>query len=852
MTEDRRTSAGHLEKRGSSRGIILDCTIRIRRTWKRLLDGHCGVVNVKDRDERFAEQPCQVAAVVPQGSRENGGWTASEWLSRGEERKMAQFAQYAMAATEEALQDANWKPEPFEQREATGVCLGSGIGNFDEIYNTVIAYDRGGYKKVNPLFVPKLLINLGAGHISMKYGFMGPSHSATTACTTGAHSIGDAARFIACGDADVMVAGGAESCIHPLAIGGFARARSLATGFNDDPEKASRPFDADRVGFVVGEGAAVMILEELEHALARGARIYAELKGYGCSSDAHHMTSPKENGEGAFMAMKKALKQAQLRPAAVDYVNAHATSTIVGDAAENTAIKALLLGPDGKDKAADVNVSSTKGALGHLLGGAGAIEALISVLAIHENTMPPTINLDRLADGFDCNYAPNDPQSRQIDFARTMANSGDPGRGTQCLVPAESAKGLGYFDIMLGAYEIFKRSELILSLLAGPGSLVDASGYTFTDKDTKPGKIKVKKTSKASTKKKADDAKDGPIDTSPTASPLPTLDSKVVSVFPTGKPREDDLLETVICKHCKRPTLKQTAADHVRGCLKAKQEKARKKKEARDAANRLKAGDDRDDDGPDKADGDNPNMGQKSAKKSATKGTEDGNRKGKKRKADEDDGKESKKKKKKDEPKQKTAKPKGPVDVEKQCGVTLPNGAQCARSLTCKSHSMGAKRSVPGRTLPYDMLLQQYQKKNQARQQKAAIDANAPLQEDIENTGPIDSDEERDSVMAAIARSAPQPLVRHPIITTKSKYRYVRIKEQMSHAMGVRNGGGLFSNDDSQPLFGGILFSTVAADLDSSSSLDANGEADVSAGGMDAGKRSTVPGGHKTPVTSAA
>ncbi|CAI7612587.1 unnamed protein product [Penicillium glandicola] len=386
----------------------------------------------------------------------------------------------------------------------------------------------------------------------------------------------------------------------------------------------------------------------------------------------------------------------------------------------------------------------------------------------------------------------------------------------------------------------------------GSGSLVDASGYTFTDKDTKPGKIKVKKTSKASTKKKADEAKDGPIDTSPTASPLPILDSKVVSVFPTGKPREDDLLETVICKHCKRPTLKQTAAEHVRGCLKAKQEKARKKKEARDAANRLKAGDDRDDDGPDKLDGDNPNMGQKSAKKSATKGTEDGNRKGKKRKADEDDGKESKKKKKKDEPKQKTAKPKGPVDVEKQCGVNLPNGAQCARSLTCKSHSMGAKRSVPGRTLPYDMLLQQYQKKNQARQQKAAIDANAPLQEDIENTGPIDSDEERDSVMAAIARSAPQPLVRHPIITTKSKYRYVRIKEQMSHAMGVRNGGGLFSNDDSQPLFGGLLFSTVAADLDSSSSIDANGEADVSAGGMDVGKRSAVPGGRKTPVTSAA
>ncbi|KAJ5585420.1 uncharacterized protein N7459_005220 [Penicillium hispanicum] len=400
-------------------GAVTPLGVGIRRTWKRLLDGHCGIVNVNDSDARFAEQPCQVAAVVPQGTRQSGGWTASEWLSRGEERKMALFAQYAMAAAEEALEDAGWKPTPFEQRETTGVCLGSGIGNFDEIYNTVVAFERGGYKKVNPLFVPKLLINLGAGHISMKYGFMGPNHAATTACTTGAHSIGDAARFIACGDADVMVAGGAESCIHPLAIGGFARARSLATEFNDHPEKASRPFDAGRRGFVVGEGAAVVILEELEHAHARGAHIYAELKGYGCSSDAHHMTAPKENGEGAYMAMKKALKQAGLPPAAVDYVNAHATSTVVGDAAENAAIKSLLLGPDGKQKAADVNISSTKGAVGHLLGGAGAVEAVFSILAIQDNVMPPTINLDRLGDGFDCNYAPRHAQSRQINVALT-------------------------------------------------------------------------------------------------------------------------------------------------------------------------------------------------------------------------------------------------------------------------------------------------------------------------------------------------------------------------------------------------------------------------------------------------
>ncbi|KAA8649973.1 putative beta-ketoacyl synthase (Cem1) [Aspergillus tanneri] len=368
-------------------GAVTPLGVGIRRTWRRLLDGHCGIVNVRHRDARFADLPCQIAGVVPPGKMQDGGWTALEWLSRDEERKMARFVQYALAASQEALEDAGWKPTAFEQREATGICLGSGIGNFDEIYDTVISYDKGGYKKVSPLFVPKLLINLGAGHISMKYGFMGPNHAATTACTTGAHSIGDAARFIACGDADVMVA-----------------ARSLATGYNDAPEKASRPFDADREGFVVGEGAAMVVLEELEHARTRGAQIYAELKGYGCSGDAHHMTAPKENGEGALMAMRRALRNAQLQPALVDYVNAHATSTVVGDAAENAAIKSLLLGPEGKRHAADVNISSTKGAIGHLLGECHA---------------PPTINLERVVDGFDCNYAPEKAQERRIDVALT-------------------------------------------------------------------------------------------------------------------------------------------------------------------------------------------------------------------------------------------------------------------------------------------------------------------------------------------------------------------------------------------------------------------------------------------------
>ncbi|KAE8350482.1 thiolase-like protein [Aspergillus coremiiformis] len=628
---------------------------------------------------------------------------------------MARFAQYALAASEEALEDAGWKPTSFEQRESTGICLGSGIGNFDEIYKTAVAYDKGGYRKVSPLFVPKLLINLGAGHISMKYGFMGPNHAATTACTTGAHSIGDAARFIAFGDANVMLAGGAESCIHPLAVGGFARARSLATSYNDAPEKASRPFDADREGFVVGEGGAMVVLEELEHAKARGARIYAELRGYGCSGDAHHMTAPKENGEGALIAMRKSLKNANLQPCTVDYVNAHATSTVVGDAAENAAIKALLLGPGGKRNAGDINISSTKGALGHLLGGAGAVEALFSILAIHEVT------------------------------------------------PSAS-------------------------------SLVDASGYKFSEKDTKPGKIKLKKSVKLA-KKKGDDAPD-----SPGSSPiLPEIDEKTMAAFPTAKPREEDHLETVICKTCKRPVLKQNAAEHIRGCIRAKQEKARRKKEARDAANRAKAGDKEGDEDAAGGEGDDSMKGQKSAKKSAVKGmAEDGTKKGKKRKVEgeDDKDKEPKKKKRKEEPKPKPPKPKGPVDVEKQCGVTLPNGAQCARSLTCKSHSMGAKRAVPGRSLPYDMLLQAYQKKNQARQQKAAIDANAPLQDDMDNNGPVDSDEEKDAVMAAITRSHPQPIITQTLISTKKKYQYVRIKEMLSHALGGARGGGLFSTGD--------------------------------------------------------
>jgi 3-oxoacyl-[acyl-carrier-protein] synthase II len=389
-------------------GAVTPLAAGIKQTWHRLLASHSGIVSTASKGPVFASLPSRVAGLVPLGSRDEGRWQAQDWLPASEERQMALFAQYAVASAQEALTDAGWFPTRQEDLEMTGVTLGSGIGNLDEAYSTSVAFDKGGYRKVSPLFVPRLLINLAAGHVSMKYGFKGPNHAATTACTTGLHAIGDASRMIAFGDADVMVAGGAEACVHPLAVAGFARARSLATDWNEEPEKASRPFDRGRAGFVIGEGAGVVVLEvgiffsssmksmaiatttmadgrqELEHAKARGANIYAEIKGYGLSSDAHHMTAPREDGQGPYLAMRSALRHAQVEPRDVDYINAHATSTSLGDASENRAIKRLLLGDNGKQRASEINVSSTKGAVGHLLGAAGAVEAIFSILAVRD------------------------------------------------------------------------------------------------------------------------------------------------------------------------------------------------------------------------------------------------------------------------------------------------------------------------------------------------------------------------------------------------------------------------------------------------------------------------------------
>ncbi|MCJ1478131.1 Mitochondrial beta-keto-acyl synthase [Lambiella insularis] len=323
--------------------------------------------------------------------------------------------QYAVVSAQEALEDAGWFPESPEQLEMTvGVCLGTGIGAFEDVYNTSLAFAEHGAKKVSPLFVPRLLINLAAGHISMRYGFKGPNHAVSTACTTGAHSIGDAARFIAFGDADVMVAGGAESCIHPLAVTGFERSKSLTTTSNETPERASRPFNSDRDGFVLGEGAGVLVLEELQHARKRHAPIYAEIASYATTADAHHITHPPASGDGAYRAMRRALASAQIPPAKVDYINAHATSTPLGDAAENAAIATLMMGEGGlrNGREGEVCVSSIKGALGHLLGAAGAVETV--------NILPPTLNLTSPATAeFKFNYVPLRAQEKKVNVVLT-------------------------------------------------------------------------------------------------------------------------------------------------------------------------------------------------------------------------------------------------------------------------------------------------------------------------------------------------------------------------------------------------------------------------------------------------
>jgi 3-oxoacyl-[acyl-carrier-protein] synthase II len=355
-------------------------------TWSRLLAGENAARRVTEFD--VDDLPAKIACRIPFGDGANGTFNADDWVEPKEQRKVDPFIVYAIAAADMAMADSGWKPEAREDQDATGVLIGSGIGGIEGIVDAGYTLRDKGPRRISPFFIPGRLINLASGHVSIRHKLRGPNHSVVTACSTGAHAIGDAARMIAFGDADVMVAGGAESPISRISLAGFAACKALSTDRNDDPQKASRPYDRDRDGFVMGEGAGIVVLEELEHALARGAKIYAEVVGYGMSGDAFHITAPADDGDGAFRCMNMALKRAGLAASDIDYINSHGTSTMA-DTIELGAVERVL-----GDHAANVSMSSTKSAIGHLLGAAGAVEAIFSALAIRDGIVPPTLNLD--------------------------------------------------------------------------------------------------------------------------------------------------------------------------------------------------------------------------------------------------------------------------------------------------------------------------------------------------------------------------------------------------------------------------------------------------------------------------
>lgn len=394
-------------------GLVTPIGTGVELTWKRLLEGRSGITPIQKFD--VSDLPAKIAAQVVRGEGE-GDFNFDDWVTPKDRRKMADFIIFGLAAAQQAIEDAGWKPETEEDRCRTGVLIGSGIGGLQEIVEGAKTLDERGPRRLSPFFIPQALINLVAGHTSIRYGFKGPNHAVVTACSTGAHAIGDAARFISMSDADVMVAGGTESAICRLGVAGFASARALSTDFNDTPQKASRPWDKDRDGFVMGEGAGVVVLEELEHAKARGAKVYAEIVGYGLSGDAHHITAPSEDGDGAFRAMGMALKRAGLAPDQIDYINAHGTSTPLGDEIEIRAVKRLF-----GDAAYKLSMSSTKSSVGHLLGAAGSVEAIFSILAMRDSMVPPTLNLDNPSEGCDLDLVPHTAKKKEI--RATLSNS---------------------------------------------------------------------------------------------------------------------------------------------------------------------------------------------------------------------------------------------------------------------------------------------------------------------------------------------------------------------------------------------------------------------------------------------
>ncbi|MEM6679962.1 MAG: beta-ketoacyl-ACP synthase II [Pseudomonadota bacterium] len=395
-------------------GMVTPMACGVEETWARVLDGQSGIGRIQYFDA--SHLPCQIAGEIPLGDGSDGTFNADDWVPAKDRRKFDRFITYALTAAEQAVRDAGWRPEDPEELERTGVMIGSGIGGIEFIADTAVTLKEKGPRRVSPFFIPGALINLCSGQVSIKYGFKGPNHAVVTACSTGAHAVGDASRLIAFGDADVMLAGGAESPVCELSVAGFAACKALSTGFNETPEKASRPYDRARDGFVMGEGSGVLVLEEYEHAVKRGARIYAEVLGYGLSGDAYHITAPASDGDGGFRSMKAALRNAGLEASAVDYVNAHGTSTPLGDEIELGAVSRLL-----GNHAANVTMSSTKSATGHLLGAAGAIEAIFSVLAIRDQVAPPTVNLDDPSVDTAIDLAPHAKREREITVA--LSNS---------------------------------------------------------------------------------------------------------------------------------------------------------------------------------------------------------------------------------------------------------------------------------------------------------------------------------------------------------------------------------------------------------------------------------------------
>ena len=388
-------------------GLVSPLGCGVEASWSRLIEGKSGARRIEEFD--VSDLACQIGCFVPRGPLSDGKFDPNDWMEPKEQRKVDDFIIFAMGAAEQALKDAGWKADTQEKQERTGVLIGSGIGGLDGIAETSLLLKEKGPRRVSPFFIPGRLINLASGYVSIRHGLKGPNHAVVTACSTGAHAIGDASRLIALGDADVMVAGGTESPICRLAVAGFAACRALSTGFNDKPTKASRPYDKDRDGFVMGEGAGVVVLESLEHAKARGARIYAEVIGYGLSGDAHHITAPAADGDGAYRCMRMALARAGVEPSDVAYINAHGTSTPMGDEIELAAVERLF-----GNAAGQLAMSSTKSATGHLLGAAGAVEAIFSILAIRDNLAPPTLNLDNPSVSTVIDLVPHTAKKREM------------------------------------------------------------------------------------------------------------------------------------------------------------------------------------------------------------------------------------------------------------------------------------------------------------------------------------------------------------------------------------------------------------------------------------------------------